>query len=86
VTADSLGNISNNGETFNCLFWEGEGQFNTAKLDRNQGVIVPQDELVSYLEGALNKFGFTSKERADFIIILGSKHERRNKFVYLLSV
>jgi hypothetical protein len=85
VTADSLGNITSNGETFNYLFWEGEHQFNTAKLDRNQGVIVPQNELVSYLEGALTKFGFTSKERADFITYwVPNMKDVTNLYIYFL--
>ncbi|MFT6500191.1 MAG: hypothetical protein ACJASQ_000298 [Crocinitomicaceae bacterium] len=85
VTADSLGNITNNGETFNYLFWEGEHQFNTTKLDSNQGVIVPQNELVSYLEGALTKFGFTSKEKADFITYwVPNMKDVTNLYIYFL--
>jgi hypothetical protein len=85
VKATPEGTIKHNGETFNYLFWEGEDQFNTTKLDRNQGVIIPQNELISYLEGALTKFGFTSTERANFITYwFPNMKDVTNLYIYFL--
>ena len=85
VTADSLGNITNNGETFNYLFWEGDHEFDGSKVDRNQGVIIEQSELVAYLEGALTKFGFTSTERANFITYwFPNMKDVTNLYIYFL--
>ena len=85
VTADSLGNITTNGEAFNYLFWESECKFNASKLDRNQGVIIQQNELFSYLESALTTFGFNSKERADFITYwVPNMKDVTNLYIYFL--
>lgn len=85
VKADSEGNITHNDESFNYLFWESEQEFDQSFVDRNQGFHVSQDELVSFLESSLTKFGFTSKERADFITYwIPNMKDATNLYIYLL--
>lgn len=85
VTADPQGNITYDNESFNYLFWESEQQFDQSIVNRSQGFYVPQDELVSFLETSLTKFGFTSKERADFITYwIPNMKDVTNLYIYLL--
>lgn len=85
VTADSLGNITANGENFNYLFWEGEQEFNTSQLSYEEGFYVQGSNITSFLESSLNQFGFTSKEKADFITYWAPQmKDATNLYIYFL--
>lgn len=66
VTATPNGVITNkaDGKTYPYLFWEGRGGY--YKMP-DEGFVVSQKELHSFLVGKLNKLGLNSQETADFI-------------------
>jgi len=85
VTANSQGDITHEDETFNYLFWESEQEFDQSIVDKNKGFYVAQNELVSFLEDKLSQFGFTSKERMDFITYwIPNMKDVTNLYIYLL--
>ncbi|MFT5778131.1 MAG: hypothetical protein ACI837_001087 [Crocinitomicaceae bacterium] len=67
VTADENGTITHNDSDYNYLFWEGDRQADKDLVDESEGFIIEGSKITSFLEEKLLIFGFTSKERADFI-------------------
>lgn len=85
VTADSLGTITCGTETFNYLFWESDQVFNESIINRDQGVMIKQEDLLAYLEKSLTAFGFNAKERADFITYwIPQMKDATNLYIYFL--
>lgn len=66
-TAFPSGELHIEGKSYNYLFWEAEQHVDNEKLRASASVKVAKDDLVSFLGRSLDQFGFTSKERADFI-------------------
>jgi hypothetical protein len=65
VTAYPNGTIIDDGQTFDSLFWEGQGTGIYPKIDK--GFVVKQANLKSTLESQLTKLGLNMKERSDFV-------------------
>lgn len=66
VTAAPDGTLTNeNGQTYNYLYWEGEG---TETYDFSQGFCVPGADTTAFLEDALAQLGLTRKEANEFIV------------------
>ncbi|MDG1330967.1 MAG: hypothetical protein P8P74_01450 [Crocinitomicaceae bacterium] len=66
-TATPSGEIAIGDDTYNYLFWEADQFVDKEKLRETSSIVVLKDDLVGFLEGALDKFGFNSKEKMDFI-------------------
>lgn len=67
VTAHPNGNLTHNGEDLSYLFWESNQRIMADQLPKNEGFVLTSAEVLPFLEKTLNAYGFTSKERADFI-------------------
>ena len=65
--AHPSGDLTFNNETFSYLFWEAEQTFDDQSFDLTTGSIIRGENTVQFLEKQLDTFGFTSKEKADFI-------------------
>lgn len=63
IIDDSNGNRN----AYNYLFWEAEQTIEPTELNESSGMVVTQENLMPFLESSLDKFGFTSKEKMDFI-------------------
>ena len=66
-TAFPSGEVQIEGKSYNYLFWEAEQYVDEEKLREFQSARIAKDDLVPFLERSLDQFGFTSKEKADFI-------------------
>ena len=66
-TAFPSGEIKINDNSYNYLFWESEQLVNVNEVNQTEGVVVAKEDLMEFLESALNEFGFNSKEKMDFI-------------------
>jgi hypothetical protein len=66
-TAEPNGTIHSNGKQFNYLFWEGETTINYATTNWNEGSIVAQEDLLTFLENSLTQMGMNTHEQQDFI-------------------
>lgn len=66
VTASPDGILSYQGKEYDSLFWEGigHGQYPNYK---DQGVVVPQGEVVSTIQSQLETLGLNQKETHDFL-------------------
>lgn len=84
VNAKPNGEIIHNEQQYNYLFWESSQSIPINIVDFSTGSIVAQKDILSFIENTLNEFGFTSKERADFITywIPLLKHET-NVYIYI---
>ena len=66
VTAAPDGTLTDaNGQTYNYLYWEGEG---TERYDFSKGFCVPGADTAAFLEDALAQLGLTRKEANEFIV------------------
>lgn len=81
-TALPNGEININHETFNYLFWESNQQVNLNLIDLKKGTIVKGKESLDFLSKQLDAFGFTSKEKADFVTFWAPQLQR-NEFNYI---
>lgn len=62
------GEIEMDGKLFNYIFWEGGNCNNVFKnVNKKEGYCVSQDNLLVFMESSLDKMGFNSKEKQDFI-------------------
>jgi hypothetical protein len=85
VTADSEGNITHEGTSYNYLFWDSEQQLIASIVDYSQGFYIQGNELIAFLESTLTAYGFTSKERADFITYWApNMKDVSNLYIYFL--
>lgn len=66
-TALPSGEIFIDDKSYNYLFWEAEQTVEINELNQTEGIIVAKKDLIIFLESTLNRFGFTSKEKMDFI-------------------
>ncbi|MFK7784264.1 MAG: hypothetical protein AB8B56_04060 [Crocinitomicaceae bacterium] len=66
-TAFPSGELKLEGKSYNYLFWEAEQQIDNEKLRASASVRITKNDFVPFLERSLDQFGFTSKEKADFI-------------------
>ena len=82
---DPNGNIKIENNEYNYLFWESSQSINLNQIDLNKGAIVKGEETLNFLENQLNKFGFTTKEKADFITFWGPQLQK-NDFNYIYFV
>lgn len=82
---DPNGNIKIESNEYNYLFWESNQSINLNQIDLNKGAIVKGKEALSFLENQLNKFGFTTKEKADFITFWAPQLQK-NEFNYIYFV
>ena len=57
--------IDAKGQTYNYLYWEGEG---TEQYDLTEGFCVPGADTAAFLEEALAKLGLTRREANEFIV------------------
>jgi len=67
VTANPDGTFVHEDSKYNYLFWESTQTLPSDALDLTKGFIVKGENVTAFLEESLSKFGFTSKEMADFI-------------------
>lgn len=67
VTANPNGELSIGQNQYNYLFWEAEQNFAQVKIDVLKGSIVKSDEVLAFMSSALEDYGLSSKEQADFI-------------------
>lgn len=74
-TATPSGELQFGDDTYNYLFWEAEQEFAQSDWMR-VGRMVVRDELLEYLESVVEKLGFTSKEKADFITFWAPQMQR----------
>ena len=66
VTAAPDGTLTDaNGQTYNYLYWEGEG---TERYDFSRGFCVAGADTAAFLEDALAQLGLTRKEANEFIV------------------
>jgi len=85
VQASPNGDLTIKDEVYNYLFWESEYEFSEELIDRNKGFLITADKLESFLEKTLTDFGFTSKERADFITYwIPNMQDATNLYIYFL--
>lgn len=68
--------------TYNYLFWESSQSAQEGELDLSKGFIVSGQNITSLLEKSLTKYGFTSKEKADFITFWAPQMQD-NPFLYI---
>jgi hypothetical protein len=66
-TALPSGEISIDDKSYNYLFWEAEQTVEISELNQTEGIVVAKKDLMIFLESTLDEFGFTSKEKMDFI-------------------
>lgn len=66
-TAFPSGEILIENKAYNYLFWEAEQTVEIKELNQTFGIVVAQEDLLEFLESALDKYGFNSKEKMDFI-------------------
>jgi hypothetical protein len=71
VTASPDGTLTTNGKTYNYLFWEGIQPLEMQ--DFKEGFLVNKANVIPFLEEKCIKFGFSSKEQADFITFWGPR-------------
>lgn len=84
-TATPNGDIKIGNEMFNYLFWEADQTIDLKIIDSKKGAIVKGEESVTFLENQLDKFGFNSKEKADFITFWGPKMAKNElNYVYFV--
>ena len=66
VTAAPDGTLTDaNGQTYNYLYWEGEG---TEPYDFAEGFCIAGTDTAAFLEGALAQLGLTRREANEFIV------------------
>lgn len=79
------GDIKINNNAYNYLFWESIQTINANLIDTQKGTIVKGNESLNFLEKTLNQFGFTSKEKADFITYWAPQLQQ-NEYNYIYFV
>ena len=67
VTAHPDGTLQQGDKTYNYLFWEGSIPGLNKPLEVCQGTVVPQAQLLEFLEKTLAGAGLSDKEAQDFI-------------------
>jgi len=79
------GEIKINTKFYNYLFWESDQTLNSNNIDTKKGSIIKGDETLEFLEKQLSDFGFSSKEKADFITFWAPQLQQ-NEFNYIYFV
>lgn len=67
VIADPNGTLHVENKTYSYLFWDGTTNLNMSQIKWNEGYIVQQADLLSFLEAKLLQMGLNSVESQDFI-------------------
>jgi len=80
--ASPNGDLTIDGNTYSYLFWEANQALNVNFIDTKKGAIVKGNESLMFLENQLEKFGFNSKEKADFITFWAPQLQQ-NEFNYI---
>lgn len=71
VNAEPNGELTLNSHKLNYLFWESTQALTINDFNTSNGFVVSKETAVSFLEEKLTKFGFNTKEMADFITFWG---------------
>ncbi|HCW31888.1 TPA: hypothetical protein DGH83_00085 [Candidatus Peregrinibacteria bacterium] len=66
VQASPDGTLLNyaDGQTYPYLFWEGQGK---PSVSPDQGFVIAREDLATFLDSSLDKLGFLTQEKADFV-------------------
>lgn len=72
------GALDIDGETYRYLFWESKQKVDALNPVSTEGFVVPQSDVVSFLEDKLIAVGFTATERADFITFWGPQMQKHS--------
>ncbi len=66
-TGNPDGSIEMAGKKYHYLFWDGQLNIETEKLDLNEGFVVNKNNLVTFFEEKLTLMGLNSQEIEDYI-------------------